>query len=749
MIINSQKTTDVQIIGEQTSKKATLNAEKIAKLSYMLTEGLYTDPISATLVELTNNAMDAVIESGKNPIECPVLVKLFRENTGYKLSIEDRGIGMSQDFFENVFMDMLSSTKEESADQIGHFGIGGKSWASLKKTVSFTIIKDGIKCKYICFKGESFIDYDLVKQEITTEENGVLFELPIADYIEYTDFIRKAKQKLAYYDTVVLSIDGTVWENKIFRNNLFQWSSSQPYNTLHLCLKDVVYTLDFTKLGISTVHQPIALRFGLNDGITPTPNRENIIYNNKSIALIKERLKQVANFFVEKYNETTPVFDSLLKAWPFIDQQTKTVELNGKLFTINNLVNRATVQANTVEVKGLKYLKPIHFYTNTELLMKGFKTGYQELHGSMCKYYFGRGILDSPQNIALIDSSISMAGFFRSWLVEHSGCKYFFRKGGWDRLDSVEIHSLMWQIKGFTVEKEALEEFYTVRDAFIKELFVDGTQWHLSKDFLDYKEQERAKPSYIAKSKKLDKQTGDVTIAYARKHRHGKSWVFDKKTYAVKELHKQPFISVVVTEEESKNIDNLAKWYERQKVSFCLIGKLEIRKIPKLHNFMTLKQLEQSRAFSRLVTAVRAHQAYERFESLKSSNSEVVEACLEKQNELYKEVKKYADKNGVNNFFFGDNLKMVMDTAKVSNLWDPTFIDKVKALEKATEDYDFITVLKKPYRDEDMAGYNKLINSILLFKKMRFAEKYPNLSICVSEPQEELEITHESMGYLN
>jgi DNA topoisomerase VI subunit B len=43
---------------------------------------------------------------------------------GYKLSIEDRGIGMSQDFFENVFMDMLSSTKEDSADQIGHFGIG-------------------------------------------------------------------------------------------------------------------------------------------------------------------------------------------------------------------------------------------------------------------------------------------------------------------------------------------------------------------------------------------------------------------------------------------------------------------------------------------------------------------------------------------------------------------------------------------------------------------------------------------------
>jgi hypothetical protein len=65
--------------------------------------------------------------------------------------------------------------------------LDGKSWASLKKTVTFTIIKDGIKCKYVCFKGESFIDYDLVKQEVTTEENGVLFELPIADWSEYMD----------------------------------------------------------------------------------------------------------------------------------------------------------------------------------------------------------------------------------------------------------------------------------------------------------------------------------------------------------------------------------------------------------------------------------------------------------------------------------------------------------------------------------------------------------------------------------
>jgi hypothetical protein len=103
-------------------------------------------------------------------------------------------------------------------------------------------------------------------------------------------------------------------------------------------------------------------RFGLNDGITPTPNRENIIYNKETIAIIKERIKQVANFFVEKYNEATQEFDSLLAAWPLINQQSKHVDLNGKLFTINNLVDFATIPANTVKVKGLKYFRPKHFY---------------------------------------------------------------------------------------------------------------------------------------------------------------------------------------------------------------------------------------------------------------------------------------------------------------------------------------------------------------------------------------------------
>jgi len=122
MIINNQKSDVLEVVGEQTARTATINTNKIKKLQYILTEGLYKDAMSATIVELANNGVDAIVESGKDPIQHPVIVELKSANREYTLSIKDEGIGMSKDFFENFFMDMLSSTKEDNDEAIGHFG---------------------------------------------------------------------------------------------------------------------------------------------------------------------------------------------------------------------------------------------------------------------------------------------------------------------------------------------------------------------------------------------------------------------------------------------------------------------------------------------------------------------------------------------------------------------------------------------------------------------------------------------------
>jgi len=205
-MILEQKQTNVLVTGEDSSKKATINQDKIAKLQYLLTKGLYSDPISATIVELTNNAVDAVVASGKDPIEHPVIVSI----TDSLLSIEDKGIGLNKEEFENVVMNYLTSTKEDDNQAIGYFGIGSKSFLSLERSATFICRKNGIEYKFLCYQGEEFLEYDLVYEKQTQEENGVRVEIKINDYYEKRDFINKALKKLSYYDTVLLYIGGVL-----------------------------------------------------------------------------------------------------------------------------------------------------------------------------------------------------------------------------------------------------------------------------------------------------------------------------------------------------------------------------------------------------------------------------------------------------------------------------------------------------------------------------------------------------------
>ncbi len=119
MIIENQKSDVVEVVGENTSHTATIDTTRIKKLQYILTEGLYSDAQSAVIVELANNGVDSIVESGKDPLVNPVVVELSSKNRTYSLSIKDSGIGMDKRFFEDCFMSFLYSTKENSNDYIG------------------------------------------------------------------------------------------------------------------------------------------------------------------------------------------------------------------------------------------------------------------------------------------------------------------------------------------------------------------------------------------------------------------------------------------------------------------------------------------------------------------------------------------------------------------------------------------------------------------------------------------------------
>lgn len=133
-MIIEEKVKDLVIVGEDTSKKAKISGNKLAKLQYLLTKGLYKDPITAVIAEWTNNGIDAVVQAGKNPIETPVIVSIGEvpESKGQMMfRVEDKGTGLDDRDFEDICMNYLESTKESDNDTIGHFGKPMPTWEEI------------------------------------------------------------------------------------------------------------------------------------------------------------------------------------------------------------------------------------------------------------------------------------------------------------------------------------------------------------------------------------------------------------------------------------------------------------------------------------------------------------------------------------------------------------------------------------------------------------------------------------------
>ena len=744
-MILEQKQTNVLVTGEDSSKKATINQDKIAKLQYLLTKGLYSDPISATIVELTNNAVDAVVASGKDPIEHPVIVSI----TDSLLSIEDKGIGLNKEEFENVVMNYLTSTKEDDNQAIGYFGIGSKSFLSLERSATFICRKNGIEYKFLCYQGEEFLEYDLVYEKQTQEENGVRVEIKINGYYEKRDFINKALKKLSYYDTVLLYIGEELNVNKIIRNKHWQQSSNCNTSSMHFCLKDVYYEIDWNKLGLNRIDMPIALRFDLDSGITPTPSRESILYTSETIELLKRKIETVANWFVEKYNEEVKEYDTILDAWKEFNKHSKYVELRDKTFCIDSIIKYATEVPKEFSVKNLPDAR--YFHNKVFSILNNYHyVGYSDYYGNLYKKNIGVWkadfLIDNTSSTVIVNEVPSRN--VKSFLLEkYEGKKIHYlvppkenkrrfkpEKGKlhdefcyWDILNLNNVSKSSWSTY--------IRQFNLVEEQFKCKL-IDETQVETSKEFLQWKEskkQERkSKPrkvdsNYVV----LDKKEDEYTLAVCRKSSFYGKCAFDKQTEKVHASSKNKFLTVYFDETDREKAEFYFKIVKN--IRIAIIGKRERLKIQNNHNFMTPEQFEKSKPFRRLVTAIKFDSLLDKYRDMKNNANSIIRKCLPKLNTDLEILEEYVRKN----FKDADSAtQIIMDLAESQNLWDYEHMDAYNRIEKELEQYSFLQYLQVPSYWDKKA--EKEINSIIT--KMLYVQKtvrglHDNIEITIKEPQ--------------
>lgn len=100
---------------ELDSHKAKINATKQGKL-FKILSGLYSDIIGSITREYTSNAIDSHRTANQ---EDPILIKLTTEN----ITIQDFGTGLSDQEVRDIYINYLESTKEDTNDVHGGFGL--------------------------------------------------------------------------------------------------------------------------------------------------------------------------------------------------------------------------------------------------------------------------------------------------------------------------------------------------------------------------------------------------------------------------------------------------------------------------------------------------------------------------------------------------------------------------------------------------------------------------------------------------
>jgi hypothetical protein len=274
---------------------------------------LYKDREMAVLREYSCNALDSHVQAGNtDPIEV-TLPSRFDPI----LKITDYGTGLSVDDLRDIYSKYGASTKRDSDEVIGMFGVGGKS--ALTFTDQFTIRarKDGREVIVSVSRNAQGIgELTIAYEGATDEPNGVEITIPCPSY---TTFAEKARDLFQYWPEGSVLVDGEepvrFTKNESVKHlfgDIYFDSSTSYYNEKKsvVVMGNVPYPVELSELGLNfesahtsgknVYHRIIA--FVPVGSVEPIPAREGLTTtkaNEDALLAIGESIKTNASTLIQ------------------------------------------------------------------------------------------------------------------------------------------------------------------------------------------------------------------------------------------------------------------------------------------------------------------------------------------------------------------------------------------------------------------------------------------------------------------
>ena len=164
----------------------------------ILASGLYTDKIAAVLREVGCNARDAHVAAGKPDL--PIEVKLPTVLDS-QFHIKDWGVGLDKEEVMGMYLTFFESTKSESDDFVGAFGLGSKSPFAYTDSFTVTAAKGGVKRVFTVFREAGVPQCVFLHEEPAPADwqNGLQVSFPVKA-ADLATFAARAARVYEFWD---------------------------------------------------------------------------------------------------------------------------------------------------------------------------------------------------------------------------------------------------------------------------------------------------------------------------------------------------------------------------------------------------------------------------------------------------------------------------------------------------------------------------------------------------------------------
>jgi hypothetical protein len=719
MILEKQKEAMIVSDGDEMNESIgmSLDLDSAQILMQMLSKNLYSDSIGSTIRECASNALDSHRRAG---VKDPIVVSLRMNNSqNYEFSVEDFGIGLNDDDVKNIISKYGKSTKRNSNTELGMMGLGFKAPLAYSSSFYFICRKDGIERKYMMYEGEDTNTIDRLYERPTAERDGVKVIVPVK-WSDRDQFFKKMKEQLAYFEDVYFdaNVGSHVIDNTftIYRGENFQYSQLASDEYLHICLDNVYYPIDFSKLDISNqLKFPVALRFSLTDGIFPTPNREAIRYTQEAKQIIMDRLKEMANFFVGKYNEQMTACKTYQQVREYYDTSKRTIEVvPGIKLNVGYLSIFSDVTINEPQMEGVKHLDLNKLVKNDNYIMKEYRVTQIFNRGKFREtksngWDADVNIMninpDDNKNTYLYSSKLSETkkAYLRTFLPNNWGKAFYFirkstsfpllPKGG-----NMGAYDNYYKILSLnTIQKkywrEAIVEFQNILKTITSNL-LDLDAVVIPETFV----QARRQITTRGASTRREKMVGDIIVKKAaplERYVEGKNCKFVADTWSLKEMAKKRCLLVYGHHDDALKLDKLyGISHGRLDITIITLSSREIKVLEdlELNNTISYSKFMEgtNRPFKKLITAWLINQliteqnyVFRKYNVLTDVSTELVDKI--RMLDMYKQ-KNYKQANA-------EIYQAMYEVAKENNLFDYSIYHEYIQIKETLERLYFLNAI--------------------------------------------------------